>query len=77
MFRLKIDIPLSEDEKIATDDAQAIISWLVEKAKQDNNNPIGNLLQYRLSNDEDRTDKNYLVKDENGHVSTSKIKVDL
>jgi hypothetical protein len=75
MFRLKIDFPLGEDEKIAIDDANSIINWLVEKAKQDSNNPVGNLLQYLLSNDEDRSVRNYLNKDKHGHASTKKSKL--
>jgi hypothetical protein len=69
MFRLVIDIPLNDDQEDSTTKAQEVIEQLKELAKTNVN--LG-LTRYRLAKDEDRRPKNYLDKDENGHVSGKK-----
>ena len=70
MFRLHIDIPLTHDEEESTDLSKQIAEefkfFLSEKIKK---------VQYRLANDEDRTVRNYLIKDKEGHCSTKKCVV--
>jgi len=79
IFRLHIDIPLSEYEGSSIAASEEIVTALKEsllyhklKDKYDIKK-----IQYRLSHDNDRQKRNYLVKDENGHVSTNKSKVEL
>ena len=35
------------------------------------------VMQYRLAKDEDRRESNYLVKDDNGHVTRKKVSINL
>lgn len=79
MFRLHIDIPLSDDELKSAEDSKFIITLLEETL---NNSVLVkkyggrvSVVQYRLSRDEDRMVRNYLIKNENGHVSTNKSKI--
>jgi hypothetical protein len=73
MFRLHIDIPISEDEN----EAQEVVKKLQEgiNSLPGNNDNLKKSLSYRLSRDEDRTVRNYLIKNENGHASTKKSKL--
>jgi hypothetical protein len=77
MFRLKIDIPLSEDETISAKTATEFMEWLVDKAKHsgDEKSIAVSHLQYLMACDEDRSVRNYLDKDVNGHASTRKSKL--
>jgi hypothetical protein len=79
MFRLKIDIPLGEDEILAVTNSklfiEAFLSNVLNWKKYGFSFPDVKEVQYLLANDSDRTARNYLDKDENGHVSTKKIKV--
>ena len=74
MFRLHIDIPLDCSEEDAAKASQLVIDRVcnvlgiapVEHVQK---------VQYRLGNDEDRQNKNYLIKDENNHVANRKSQV--
>jgi len=79
MFRLHIDIPMSDYEGSAIAASEEIIAALKESILYHKLKDKYNIekIQYRLSHDNDRQKRNYLVKDENGHVSTNKSKVEL
>lgn len=80
MFRLHIDIPLGTDEADALRTAKAIIEAMeVQDLLRIHNTFLTceHILQYRVSNDDDRRMNNYLDKDEQGHVSGKKIKVEM
>jgi len=78
-FRLHIDIPLGENEVTAKTLTMVIVQALRVRLSNFNTSdrkgelPDIKKLQYRLSHDDDRAKRNYLVKDENGHVSTKKM----
>ena len=82
-FRLHIDLPLSDDETTSSNDAQTIVNAVINAIKKEKESLTGDfdlrvkVLQYKLSKDEDRRNANYLNKDQNGHVSGKKNKVDL
>lgn len=82
-FRLHIDLPLSDDENTSSNDAQTIVNAVINAIKKEKESLTGDfdlrvkVLQYRLANDNDRRIKNYLVKDENNHVSEKKTVVEL
>ena len=67
MFRLHIDIPLTLNEEesanIASEIAKEFKFFLSDKVKK---------VQYRMADDDDRTVRNYLIKDDEGHCSTKK-----
>ena len=70
-FRLHLDIPLSSDQKTSEEIAQKIVDYLTAM------NISGvELVQYRLSHDYDRGNKNYLDINENGHCTTNKLKIE-
>ncbi len=72
MFRLHIDIPLSMTEQDSVSISQKIID-LLEKEKM---LTFGvEQVNYRLGHDEDRQKSNYLIKNENGHVSNKKCHI--
>jgi hypothetical protein len=72
MFRLHIDIPLLGTESEATEISKKIID-LLEKEKM---LTFGvEQVNYRLGHDEDRQKSNYLLKNENGHVSNKKCHI--
>ncbi len=94
MFRLHIDIPLSDDEVPSAEVAKQVIEALVLSLKskkelgatmkeipshyvEKNLCELVKVVQYKLSKDEDRRNSNYLDKDEFGHVSGKKIKIEL
>lgn len=83
MYRLHIDIPLGEDAERATSIAREFTKWILldEEAKDRIRRVMGSgegmSLNYRLGNDADRQKSNYLDINENGHVSTKKIRVDI
>ena len=79
MFRLHIDIPLSEDEQKSVDLSRSIakvITEALETSRLTENDALKKF-QYRLANDDDRSIRNYLLKDAEGHVRTKKIIVEL
>jgi len=67
MFRLHIDIPLGVDEETAIKESLALAEGLKEFLCA-----ATPKIQYRLADDEDRTVRNYLIKDDEGHVATKK-----
>ena len=72
MFRLHIDIPLVGSEAEASEISKKIID-LLEKEKM---LTFGvEQVNYRLGHDEDRQKSNYLLKNENGHVSNKKCHI--
>ena len=77
MFRLHIDIPLDVDEEKSAELSREIVKILEESLRQNKVSKSLSLFQYRLADDTDRAIRNYLIKDENDHVSKKKIKVEL
>ena len=72
MFRLHIDIPLNLTEEEAANATKQIID-LLQKEKM---LTFGaDQVNYRLGHDEDRQKSNYLLKNENGHVSNKKCHI--
>jgi hypothetical protein len=69
-FRLHIDIPLADDQTqsayISKQVAEFLLSMNIEGVE---------LIQYRLSHDLDRGNKNYLDINENGHASNKKSQI--
>ena len=81
-YRLHIDIPLGGDEETAIKNANQLMHWTFsdvdckERILRLTNNDI-NQINYRLGHDEDRQKSNYLQKNENGHVSNKKIRIEI
>jgi hypothetical protein len=71
IYRLHIDIPLTDNLEDSKELSEYIVSCLSEMAKIEN----ADYFQYKLSHDLDRSNKNYLDINENGHCSNKKIKV--
>ena len=71
MFRLHIDIPVNNDK----DDSIRITGEIINFLKKMNIEGV-NLIQYKLSDDSDRANKNYLDINENGHCSNKKLKIE-
>ena len=71
MFRLLIDVPISNDK----DDSIKITGEIVNFLKEMKIDGV-NLVQYKLSDDSDRANKNYLDINENGHCSNKKFKIE-
>ena len=69
-YRLHIDIPLTDDQtqsaNISRQVAEFLLTMDIEGVE---------LIQYRLSNDLDRGNKNYLDINENGHASNKKNQI--
>lgn len=78
MFRLHIDIPLPASEQDAVDSSKRLMEVLhfMIRSKSFGNFEIDQI-NYRLGHDEDRQKSNYLDKNENGHVSNKKSKIQL
>jgi hypothetical protein len=80
MFRLHIDIPLSHDQLESISLTKEFIYRLHDMLDLDSDREKALVskirkIQYRLGNDEDRQNSNYLDINENGHVSTKKCKI--
>lgn len=77
-YRLHIDIPFDCSEEEAIQISERLMNWLFlsESAKSDIQNLGVNQINYRLGHDNDRQKSNYLMKNENGHVSNKKCKAD-
>lgn len=71
MYRFHIDIPLFKDEVIS----KALANQIVDFLKTMDVDGV-ELIQYRLGNDSDRGNKNYLSIDENGHCTNKKTKIE-
>jgi hypothetical protein len=77
MFRLKIDMPLGNDETQAKKIAEIIMTYLSVEAT-DHIKACGvEKVQYLMSQDEDTKARNYLVKDSQGHCTTKKCVINL
>jgi len=74
-YRLFIDIPLGDNEEKAISASHIIManSFSDDKFFQ-NITPKVDIINYRLGCDEDRQRSNYLLKNENDHVSNKKSK---
>ena len=76
-FRLHIDIPLGTDEEKAIMNSEEIV-YMIESQKDFLLESLRvEQLNYRLGHDEDRQKSNYLDKNENGHVSNKKFRIDI
>jgi len=72
MFRIHIDIPL----QLSEEEAVAVTKQVIELLDKTKLLPIGvEQINYRLGNDEDRQNSNYLVKNEKGHVTNKKSNI--
>ncbi len=75
MFRLHLDIELYEDEETS----RRIAEWFLPQLKEFIDHQVGHTavrgIKYRLGRDEDRTPKNFLDKNENGHARGGKAKL--
>ena len=81
-YRLHIDIPLGGDEETAIKNANQLMHWTFsdvdskERILRLTHNAV-NQINYRLGHHEDRQKSNYLQKNENGHVSNKKIRIEI
>ena len=74
-YRLFIDIPLGDNEEKAISASHAIMStFLSDEDFFIGLKPSVEEVNYRLGYDADRQRSNYLVRNENGHVSNKKSK---
>ena len=80
MFRLHIDCSLTDN----LEQSQKITEIFIDTLKSLLERQIAEVtidlsklenLQYKLSNDEDRNPKNYMIIDENGHYTNRKSKL--
>ena len=74
-YRLHIDVPLSCDRDSSVENTEAIIKKIIASLTEENGKEI--TLRYRLGHDEDRSRKNHLDLNENGHVTNKIFTVDL
>lgn len=74
-YRLHIDVPLSPDRDTSVEKTEAIIKKIIASLTEENGLEI--TLRYRLGHDEDRSRKNHLDLNENGHVTNKIYSVDL
>lgn len=73
MYRLHIDIPLNGDEEDSIAAVKRVIAAFSAANTQYN---LGmEKMNYRLGHDEDRQKSNYMVKNENGHISNKKSRL--
>ena len=70
MFRLHIDIPLTQNQTQSVEIAKQVAEFLSTMNIED-----VKLVQYKLSHDLDRANKNYLDINENGHCSNKKNQI--
>lgn len=78
-YRLHIDIPLGDNEEQAIKNTETIMRIFRSSRNSDLMWSTLNVSQvnYRLGHDEDRQKSNYLDKNENGHVSNKKTRIDI
>lgn len=77
-YRLHIDIPLGVDEDRAVACAEELMSSFTSKRgwpDLETTSPLQ--VNYRLGHDLDRQKSNYLMLNENGHVSNKKCSIDM
>jgi hypothetical protein len=73
-YRLHIDIPLENDEEGAIKNSKQIMGMIEGYFYRFRSMNIDQI-SVRLGHDNDRQKSNYLIKDENDHVSNKKIKM--
>jgi len=75
-YRLHIDIPMGSDEDIAVVQTKRLIKSLFSgKQEEVMHTHLLTQVNYRLGCDEDRQKSNYLDRNENGHVSNKKTRI--
>lgn len=78
-YRLHIDIPLGTDEESAIVKSKLLMQEFMSSHRSELNflNEKYDIeeMNYRLGNDQDRQNSNYLDKNENDHVSNKKTKI--
>lgn len=70
-YRLHIDIPLGHDEEKAAELTKQLMNEGFKVPSE------VKTINYRLGHDEDRQKSNYLIKNENGHVSNKKTRIEI
>tara|TARA_Y100000004_G_scaffold35498_1_gene38045 strand:- start:52 stop:315 length:264 start_codon:yes stop_codon:yes gene_type:complete len=73
-YRIHIDIPLGDDEKKSFQKTKNVMGMLEKEFARFASMGIEQL-NIRLGHDDDRQKSNYLIKDENDHVSNKKLKM--
>lgn len=76
MFRLHMDFPLTTDEPGSIASVTALITFLQNHKQELIDMGFGDI-NYRLGHDHDRQKSNYMIKNENGHVSNKKSRINL
>lgn len=74
MYRIVIDCELGKNREKAKELVKDFIEKLKGVANTYENDEFGGL-QYRLQLDSDRTPKNHMIENENGHVGVKKAKL--
>ena len=78
-YRLHIDIPMGHDEENAIETVNSIMKMF--EPTHNNSARLNTLgvgeVNYRLGHDEDRQRSNYLVRNENGHISNKKTRISI
>jgi predicted phosphoribosyltransferase len=69
-YRLHIDVPLVADMNESIAMSNKIVELLQKCLNESDLESVR--VNYRLGNDEDRTNKNYLVLTDNGHATKNK-----
>lgn len=75
-YRLHIDIPVGHNQDDAILAAKAIL-FVIESNMPHLRSDYVTEWNYRLGNDEDRSKKNYLRINENGHAANGKVNISL
>ena len=75
-YRLHIDIVMSEDEDESIEATAAVAKAMGNAFSINDLDFLTDETRFRLSHDSDRATRNYLVKNENGHVGTKKLKLE-
>ena len=73
MYRLHIDLPLTTD----LENSKELSEHVIEILKQELYGEGLTVVQYKLSHDSDRANKNYLDIDENNHCSNKKCRFEI
>lgn len=74
MYRLHLDVPCGTDQKEAIELANYFKFWLL-KSFDGHTKTSGLEIGVRLGNDTDRSNKDYLRINENGHAANGKQKI--
>ena len=78
-YRLHIDIPLGNDEEEAIKNVESIMEMFEPTHNNSQRLHVVGVeeVNYRLGHDEDRQKSNYLIKNENGHISNKKTRISI